>query len=326
MCQVSYEFVYILVNILNMNKENIYIVGHTKPDLDSISSAVGYQKYKEGIGEINYFAIRCDRVNPLTEYIFKKYNTPLPEYIPNISGMNIVLVDHTYPENRAKGWENANILEVIDHHDVKLEDIVPKKILIRPCGSTSTLVIEEIFNSNIHISKNIAHILLSAILDDTLGLKSPTTKQIDIDMVNRLNDICKVGDIWEYSKELFSKKDIWNTLTPREIIEMDMKEVDIKGNRVSISQVETLNNRDLKEKDILNELKRMNEINPINLRLVMLTDLLKNDCILLVIGKDIHLLIGVLNTKIIDNRLLLPNVVSRKKQLLPILEKMYEVV
>ncbi len=303
----------------------IFIVGHTKPDLDAIASAVGYQSYKEGIGDLIYKAIRCDRVNSQTEWVFKEYNTELPQYIPDISGMNVVLVDHTFPENRAKGWENANIVEVIDHHDVKLQDIIPQKITIRPCGSTSTLVSEKIFKSNVYISKDIASILLSAILDDTLGLKSPTTVKIDIDMTKKLNEICNISDLWEYSKLLFKKKDIWNQLSPRDIIEEDMRNVEFNGNWVSISQVETMNNRELKKKEIIEELEKINIANPFNLRLVMLTDVLKNDCILLVVGNDISLLERELNAEIVNNTVYLPNVVSRKKQILPILEKFYAV-
>ena len=143
-------------------------------------------------------------------------------------------------------------------------------------------------------------------------------------MTKKLNEICNISDLWEYSKLLFKKKDIWNQLSPRDIIEEDMRNVEFNGNWVSISQVETMNNRELKKKEIIEELEKINITNPFNLRLVMLTDVLKNDCILLVVGKDIPLLEEELNTKIIDNSVYLPNVVSRKKQILPILEKIYK--
>ena len=304
-----------------MNK--IYIVGHTKPDLDSIASAVAYQKFKEGIGSFNYQAIRCDRVNAQTEWVFNEYNTDIPEYIPDISGMNVVLVDHTFPENRAKGWGKANILEVIDHHDVKLYDIIPQSITIRPCGSTCTLVVDKIFKNKVLLNKDMASVLLSAILDDTLGLKSPTTIKLDIEVVKRLNDIANIRDLEQYSKTLFEKKDIWHTLTSREIIEEDMRDFEFNGKWVSISQVETMNNRELKKEDIINELEVLNREKPFNLRLVMLTDLIEKNCILLVVGKDISLLEKVLDMRVINNSLFLPNVVSRKKQILPILQKIY---
>jgi manganese-dependent inorganic pyrophosphatase len=304
-------------------KQKIYIVGHTKPDLDAIASAYSYQQYRNSLGEFNYMAIRCDRVNTLTEWVFEKYNTPTPPLIPDISGLNVVLVDHTFPEHRAKGWEKANILEVIDHHDVKLEDIIPQRITIRPCGSTTSLVANMMVKSQIYVPKNTAGILLSAILDDTLGLMSPTTTPLDIKMVDILSKVCGIEDIQEYSMKLFEKKDVWNILTAKEIIEEDMREVEIDGNWVSISQVETLNNGEFNEDELIKELEDINDIKPFSIRVIMLTDVRKRDCLLLIVGKDISLLQKVLDREIKDNRVYLNGVVSRKRQVLPLLESMY---
>jgi len=307
------------------NIKKIYIVGHKKPDLDSIASAVGYESYRYKLGEQYYQAVRCDDFNPLTEWVFKNFNTEIPQLVNDISNMNVVLVDHTYSENRADGWERANILEVIDHHDVKLEDIVPQRITIRPCGSTCTLITEKFVNSNIQIPLNIANILLAAILDDSLGLKSPTTIQLDIDMVNVLNMICKVGDIQEYSLEIFKKKDIWHTLATREIIEEDIRNIEINGNWVSISQVETLNSENMDTDSIIKELELMNIEKDFNLRIVMLTNPVERDCILIAVGKDINLLENELAKEIKDNVVYLKDIVSRKKQVLPLIEKIYSV-
>jgi len=303
----------------------IYVLGHKKPDLDSIASAAGYESYRHQLGDTNYKAIRCDDINPLTEWIFSNFNTEIPQLVNDISNMNVVLVDHTYSENRADGWERANILEVIDHHDVKLEDIVPQRITIRPCGSTCTLITEKFVNFNMDIPFNIANILLAGILDDSLGLKSPTTIQLDIDMVNVLNKICKVGDIQEYSLEIFKKKDIWHTLATREIIEEDIRNIEINGNWVSISQVETLNSENMDTDSIIKELELMNIEKDFNLRIVMLTNPVERDCILIAVGKDINLLENELAKEIKDNVVYLKDIVSRKKQVLPLIEKIYSV-
>lgn len=304
-------------------KDSVYIVGHKRPDLDSIASAVGYQEYMNCKGFFNYYPIRCGEINPLTEWVFKKFNSKVPQYIPDISGMTIVLVDHTDPKQRPKGWEKANIIEVIDHHEPDMEGISPQKKNIKQCGATSTLIAQMMIEECYAISPNSAGILLSAILDDTLGLESPTTTNIDIEMAYSLADICNIENINEYSKELFSKKDIWSELSSREIIEMDMKEVDFSGKTVSISQVETLDDNKIHIEEILEELKKIDIENPINLRIVMLTDLLNKECTLLVIGKDVSLFEKVLNKKIENNIVILPNVVSRKGQILPIIERMY---
>jgi manganese-dependent inorganic pyrophosphatase len=303
--------------------KKIYIVGHKKPDLDAIASAVGYEAFRHALGHMEYGGIRCDRVNELTKWVFNKYNTEIPPLVEDVSNLNLVLVDHTFQESRPKGWERANILEVIDHHDVKLEDIIPRSITIRPCGSTCSLISEMFFKKDIQVPQNIAYILLSGILDDSLGLKSPTTIQLDRDMVNQLNEICKIGDIWEYSKKLFKMKDIWHKLTPREIIEEDLRYTNINGNWISISQVETVNNGNLPIDELVEELKRMNEEKEYPLRTVMLTNPLENSCTLLVVGKDIKSLEKELNKEILNNRVFLEGVVSRKKQVLPLIERIY---
>ena len=307
-------------------KENIYIVGHIRPDLDSIACAIGYQYFKQSQGDFNYHAIICDNINPLTKWVLEKYNVKVPPYIPNISGMTVVLVDHTYSQSRAKGWENANIIEVIDHHDVKLEDIIPKSITIRPCGSTSTLITEKFINAKVEIQKDIASILLCAILDDTLALKSPTTLELDREMVSRLLQFSEIRDIDALSKEIFTIKDIWDEIDAKEIIEMDMKDIEIMDKKVSISQVETLDREKLrnKEAEILNELEKFNSANPYDLRIVMITDLTRGDCILLLTGKDKEILIKDLGNKYENSRGYLSGIVSRKKQLLPLLTHMYE--
>ncbi len=306
-----------------MKREKIYIVGHINPDLDAIASAYGYEQYRHSLKEYEYRAIRCGEINSVTRWVFDRYKTPIPPFFPSISNLNVVLVDHTYPENRPKGWENANIVEVIDHHDVKLVENIPKRLTIRPCGSTSTLIVEKMVNSNISIPFNTAGILLSAILDDTLGLMSPTTVQLDIKMVNILSNIIGISNVQEYFKLLFKQKDVWSKYTAKEIIEEDVKSIEIDGNWVSVSQVETLNNREFNEREIIEELEVNNSIKPYSLRIVMLTDLNKRDCLLLVVGKDIPLVEKALNKEIKDNRVYLKGVVSRKKQILPILENIY---
>lgn len=307
-----------------MNKEKIYIVGHRKPDLDSIASAFAYQVYMNSQGFFNYYAIRSDEVNPSTKWLFEIFETRLPEYIPDVSGMNLVLVDHTYPESRPKGWEKANIIEVIDHHDVKLEDIIPKKILIRECGSTASLIAELIVNSGIDIPKNVAGILLSAIVDDTLNLESPTTTPLDIDMLYTLVDLSGIGDLEKFVDDLFSKKDNWKNMPPKEILNMDMKEININGNSVVISQIETRDSSNIDIDLLLNEMRDEDIVNPVSLRLAMVTDIFKSECKLLVVGKDLKLFEFGIGEDIVNNVLILSNVVSRKKQILPIIKGMYE--
>lgn len=305
--------------------ETVYIVGHEKPDLDSIASALGYQMYRHSQGDFNYIAIYCGDINPVTEWVFKKFKTQLPMQVPNVSGMQLVLVDHSDPESRPPGWENAKILEVLDHHKLKLETVDPPKITVRPYGSTATLVAQKMVRARLPIKPEIAGVLLAAILDDTLALRAPTTTQVDKSMAGELAIASSIGDLNSFARELFNQKDIWGTLSITDIIEMDMKDFDVNGKKLVISQVETMDNRKLekKELEIIEELNRMNEKEPVSLRMVMLTDLLRNDCILLVVGENLSILEDIFHAKLQENKMYLPGVLSRKKQILPPLLEMY---
>lgn len=299
--------------------ENIYIVGHRNPDLDSVVSAMGYQVYRHSQGDFNYIAIRCGEVNPVTKWVFKEFNTQLPILIPNVSGMKLVLVDHTDPESRPDGWKNARIVEVLDHHKLKLETAEPSKITIRPYGSTATLIAQKMVRARLVIKPEIAGLLLCAIIDDTLALRAPTTTQVDKTMAGELAVASGIGDLGALARDLFNQKDIWSSMDAKDIVSTDLKEFDIKDKHIAISQVETMDNRKLESRieDILEELNRLNIEEPIHLRLVMLTDLLRNDCILLVVGEDLERVGKIFNTEVVNNRMYLPGVLSRKKQILP---------
>ena len=299
--------------------ENVYIVGHRNPDLDSVVSALGYQVYRHSQGDFNYIAIRCGEVNPVTKWVFKQFNTPLPILIPNVSGMKLVLVDHTDPESRPDGWEKATIVEVLDHHKLKLETAEPSKITIRPYGSTATLIVQKMVRARLVIKPEIAGLLLAAIIDDTLALRAPTTTQVDKSMAGELAVASGIGDLGAFARDLFNQKDVWDSMSAQDIVSTDMKEFDIKDKHIAISQVETMDNRKLESriKDILEELNRLNVESPIDLRMVMLTDLLRNDCILIVVGNNLEKLEEIYNSKVVDNIMYLPGVLSRKKQILP---------
>lgn len=301
--------------------ENIYITGHKNPDLDSVASAVGYQVYRHSQGDFNYIAIMPGEPNPVTQWVFKKFKTPLPTIVPDVSGMKLALVDHTDPESRPDGWENAKIVEVLDHHKLKLETAEPSKISIRAYGSTATLVAQRMIRARLKIKEELAGILLAAIIDDTLALRAPTTTQVDKTMAGELAVASGIGDLGTFARDLFNQKDVWIEMKAKHIVSTDMKEFNINGNRVSISQVETMDNQKLQKRssDIIEELDRLNTLDPIELRLVMLTDLLRNDCILIARGEE-HLLDQleeIYNSKLENNKLYLPGVLSRKKQILP---------
>ena len=301
--------------------DSVYIVGHKKPDLDAVVSAFKYQIYRHSRGDFNYVGIICDQVNHLTKWLFERFNQELPPLISNVAGKKIVLVDHTDPVQRADGWEDAQIIEVVDHHNLKLKTTVPPKITIRPYGSTCTLIALKLIRAQATIQPDIAGLILSAILDDTLALRSPITTYVDRSIAGQLGSIAGITDIGKFARELFEHKDIWGSLSAVDIIDTDRKDFDTTKATIQISQAETLDNQKLvknKGLAIYHELERRNIKDPKDIRIVMVTDLLRGDCIAIVSGKRIKELEGIFNTKIEKNGVMyLPGVLSRKKDVVP---------
>ena len=245
----------------------------------------------------------------------------------NVEGRKIVLVDHTDPSQRPDGWEKAEIVEVLDHHNLKLETTVPAKITIRPYGSSSTLVAQKLLRAEATIQPEIAGLLLAAILDDTLALRSPITTYIDRTIAGELSGIAGLPDINKFARELFDHKDIWDKLNANKIITTDMKNFDNPKCSLVISQVETMDRERLanKEKDILKELEKINKSETKEIRMVMITDILRNDCVVLAVGSKVSDLEKIFETKLENgNRLYLPGVTSRKKDVVPPILEYYK--
>ncbi|MBR1416722.1 MAG: putative manganese-dependent inorganic diphosphatase [Bacilli bacterium] len=229
-----------------------------------------------------------------------------------------ILVDHNQDSQSVDNINEANILEVIDHHNIGVfQSSSPISFRIMPVGCTSTIIYQIYKENNIEIPKNIAGIMLSAILSDTLLLKSPTTTKLDIDTANTLAKIANLN-IEEYGLKMFKAGTSIDNMDIQEIFEQDFKTYEVDNYNIGISQVMTLDiDTILKNKDsYINLLNEMNNFN-YKITLMFVTDVIKNGSYIFYndSAKDI-----IMNAYQLDNLkqgLFLSNVVSRKKQMLP---------
>ena len=167
------------------NNSTIYIYGHLSPDTDSIISSIVLADYQQKIDDRNnVISCRLGKLNKETKYALNYFNVESPVLITDLSGADkVFLVDHNSPSQSIDS-ENANIIGIIDHH--ALSDFTfmkPIQIITKPVGSTCTILYELYRKNNISISKEIAGLIMSAIISDTLLLRSPSTTQKDIDAV-----------------------------------------------------------------------------------------------------------------------------------------------
>lgn len=231
----------------------------------------------------------------------------------------VILVDHNEKSQAIEGIEEANILEIIDHHRIgNLETLNPIFFRNQPLGCTSTIIYIMYKENGIEIDKKTAGLLCSAIISDTLIFKSPTCTRQDIDAAQELAEIAKI-DVFKYAKKMFSAGSYLKKKSPEEILHQDFKTFLLGDYNIAVGQINSM------DKDGLTSIKEKlipyvdDYINKHNLDMIffLLTDILDSSSELLAWGQksdDIARKAFGLNE---EEKLYLPGIVSRKKQFIP---------
>lgn len=229
----------------------------------------------------------------------------------------VIMVDHNEPEQSIPGVETADIIEIIDHHRLdSVKTDVPIFIDAEPVGSTCTIVYQLYRRNMMTPDRETAKQLLTGILADTLILKSPTTTIVDVRSAQELSWITG-EDVQTYGHKMFSVMESLSSRDPKEAIQADFKTYQEHGVHVGIGQIETatLGNLDAYKDTYLATLEEVRTSHALDWALVMITDVLHEESILLVsdFKSNRHLPYPKLSDFVYD----MPNVMSRKKQLLP---------
>lgn len=238
--------------------------------------------------------------------------------------INLILVDHNELTQAVDGAITVNILEVIDHHRLgSFQTLQPIKFIIEPVGSTSTIIADTYFKNKVKLSKQIAGLLLSGILSDTIGLTSSTTTQKDKVIAQRLSNISgiKISYITQKFKELveIGVRDMLKK-PAKDIIKNDFKSYIANDKKIGIGQLETTNFDkfyNLKQ-DLKLGLEQIMREEKYDLMCLAVTNISQKNTILLCVG-DRKILEQIPWPIIQENLYDLKGVVSRKKQIMPIL-------
>jgi len=217
-----------------------YVIGHTCPDSDTVCSAIAYANLKQQQN------IKCEArisgaINKETDFILKYFDVKTPKVIKNVAGENIILVDHNISAQAVKGIEKANVIEIIDHHNL-FGDIKTKAFYIRmPVGCTSTIVWLCYRQNKIKIDKQMAGLMFGAILSDTDNLRSANTTNLDVEAANNLQKIASIADRNKFFLEMERDFTNYDGISERDIIFTDFKEFGAGNLRCGWSTVATLN-------------------------------------------------------------------------------------
>lgn len=236
---------------------------------------------------------------------------------PNVE---VVLVDHNEFSQAVEGVENYKIIEVVDHHRLgSWTTKSPIMFVNKPVGATSTIVANMFREKTIPISREIASILLSGILSDTLILQSATTTAVDRETAEYLSNIANL-DIDELGKSIIQAAGNLSGRTAVDVIHQDLKDYSEEGVKFSISQIEVGSTDEImaRKAEFLEELKKLQEKNDLFFSSLMATDTTRLTSLLFVAGKDSFL--QQLEIPRVEAGIFkLKDIVSRKKQLLPLL-------
>ncbi|HCL4548580.1 putative manganese-dependent inorganic diphosphatase [Clostridium botulinum] len=232
----------------------------------------------------------------------------------------VILVDHNEMGQSVPGLEEAEIMEIIDHHRIGgVNTASPIFFRNQPVGSTSTIIANMFFENNITPSKEIAGVLSSAIISDTLLFKSPTSTELDKKILDKLAKIAEI-DPKSYSVEMFKAGTSLKGKTVEGLFHEDFKNFTIGGGKIGVSQVSTMDpsSFDPLKEDMLNLMESKVKKEGYEGLVLVLTDLLKEGSFIYVIGPKKEIIASAFKKSLDkDSSLYAEGVLSRKKQVIP---------
>lgn len=299
----------------------IYVIGHRSPDLDSVAAAIAYAalKNKMETGEEQYLPAVAGDINKETRYALERFGFKQPEKLEDASGKKLILVDHNEFSQAAEGVEKAEITEVVDHHKVNFQYDTPINFRSLPLGATCTIINDDHGHSGVKPEPEMAGLMLSAILVDTVLTKSPTSDRRDQEVIEELAAIAGIEDWQQFGMELFKVRSSVQEAAPAEIIKGDFKDFNTSSGKLGIGQVETvdLSEFDDKQSELLEELKNLKESEEYHTVILFITDILKEGSKFLVATSDREKVERALGVELDNNTVYLEGIISRKKQVAP---------
>lgn len=308
-----------------MDKNIIYVIGHKSPDTDTICSAIAYSEYLKSKG-VNAVPARQGDLNAETKYVLDYWKVESPVDLDSIKEKEVVLVDHNEKNQSPEGIDQAKIIEIIDHHKISFSFSEPIKFQTIPLGATASIIAQKMIgDKDFKISNQIAGILISAILSDTVVFKSSTCTQNDKDIVNHLNQIAEIENLQEFGIEIKKQKSNLKNLSAEQIIRNDFKIFESSLKKFGVGQIEVVDTQEANERklEILEELNKIAKTENLIFTVLMITDIINQGSELL-ISEGGSCLEDAFGKKIKDSSMYLENVMSRKKDLIPSITKVLE--
>ncbi|WP_112181035.1 manganese-dependent inorganic pyrophosphatase [Paraliobacillus zengyii] len=296
------------------------IFGHKSPDTDTITAAIAYAYLKKQLGE-DVEAVRLGAINNETQFALDHFKVEAPRQVDTVANEvdSVILVDHNERQQSADDIEHVQVKEVIDHHRIaNFQTSDPVYYRAEPVGCTATILNKIYKEKHVEIPKEIAGLMVSAIISDSLLFKSPTCTNEDIEAARELADIADIN-LDTYGLEMLKAGADLSQKSTAELITLDAKEFEMGSYKVEVAQVNTVDITEVLVKQQELEAVITNTINSkkLDLFVFVITDILNNDSVILSLGKMATSVEKAFDVRLENNQALLKGVVSRKKQIVP---------
>ena len=301
---------------------SVLVFGHKSPDTDSTGAPIIWAWYLKHFQKTDAEPVLLGQPNSEALFMLDCWGIDMPRIIGNLDeGSSVVIVDTNNPDELPENINECEIQGIIDHHKLigGLETNRPIEIIIRPLACTATVMIEIMGTSAARMPRQIKGVALSCILSDTLAFRSPTTTDLDKSIAKDLAHDLSI-DIETFASQLFKAKSDISKYTDSELIMMDSKKYDVGGKKLRISVMETTQPEEIlgRKKSILQAMEDIEENEGVDQILFFVIDILNEEATLFVPNKLVkEIAEKSFGSSCIEDTVVLPGVLSRKKQIIP---------
>ncbi|MDB6176933.1 manganese-dependent inorganic pyrophosphatase [Paracoccus sp. Z330] len=302
----------------------IKVFGHTAPDTDSTGSPIIWAWYLNEIRQLPAMAVLQGEPNTEAAWMLQRWNLDKPGLIEDVvAGEDCVIVDTNNPAELPKSINDANVIEIIDHHMLVggIKTRTPINITIRPLACTATIMHDLIGDDMARMPEPVKGAMLTCILSDTMEFRSPTTTDHDRAVAEKLAADLGV-DIPEFAAEMFAAKSDVSSFSEEALLRMDSKEFELNGKKLRVSVLETTAPQVLLDRKdaLMAAMPTVAGADGADEVLLFVIDILKEEATLLVANDLIKQIAEKsFGVTVGGDTVVLPGVLSRKKQIIPAL-------
>lgn len=305
----------------------VLVFGHQNPDTDTIGSAISLAYLMKKLS-VEVEAVSLGEPNSETAFALDYFRIEQPRVIETAANEveNVVLVDHNEAQQSVSDIDQVTVLGVVDHHRIaNFETTDPLYYRAEPVGCTATIIFKLYKEYDVEIPANIAGLMLSAVISDTLLLKSPTTTDEDFAVAEVLAKLAGVS-LEDYGLKMLRAGTDISKKSAAEILNDDAKSFNMGSRIVRIGQVNVVDINELlinKKDELLKTMKEEIRENNYDLYVLMITDIIENNSVAIVTGSSYRKFEMAFNKPLQLNTVELDGVVSRKKQVVPPLTEIF---